>query len=504
MKLFTTLSSTTLTICLLLGMSVSAFAQNSSPLVSDFVPPRGNAPTSPSESPGYFRLITATSSDGLTFTSTGKILSDQAGVPDMVIDARGRWYVYYTGWTVGSEQNVTALAISDDQGQTWYFKYVRFTGLPNAGSKPADPDIILLPDGTFRMYATTDYAPGGKVGIIYAESTDGITFQYKGTVANLSIGALIDSNTFLLGDTWYMYAIGTTATTHFRFTSKDGKTFTPAGELRLSTPGVMGDYFASNGYTTSDGRYRMFASFLPEKNLRSFITSDGSNWTLESGNRMTFTGVQPEELYLKDPAVTRLSNGTYFAVVTTRLTQSATVFAPRITNVTPLTGNAGTQITITGENFTGATSVLVGGIAATSFTVVSPTQITATVPARASGAIAVLTARGSATSTVAFMGTSTGIASTSMGENFTISVSPNPVSELASVRFTLAKAERITLKVFNTLGQELAHILDAELGAGDHTYQFNTQNLTQASQTLFFQLKTQNSSPKTIPFQVLR
>lgn len=491
-------------VCLVLSLNAYVLAQMTTPLVSDFVPPRGNAPTSPSESPGYFRLITATSSDGLTFTSTGKILTDQANVADMVIDARGRWYVYYTGWAVGTQQNVTALAISDDQGQTWYFKNVRFTGLPNATSKPADPDVILLPDGTFRMYATTDYAAGGKVGIIYAESTDGITFQYKGVVASLPNDALIDSNTFLLGDSWYMYAIGTTATTHFRFTSKDGKTFTPAGELRLNGTGGGGDYFASNGYTTSDGRYRMFASFLPDKHLRSFITSDGSNWTLESGNRMTFTGVQPEELYLKDPAVTRLSNGTYFAVVTTRLTQSATVFAPRITNVTPLTGSVGTQITITGENFTGATSVLIGGVAATSFTVVSPTQIIATVPARASGAIAVLTARGSATSTVAFMGTSTSVSNTTLFDQYRFSASPNPAQDLVTVKFTLSQAERVSLKVVNTLGQEIAQILDETLSAGEHQKSFDISRWALVNGTYFVQFITQHSILNTLPLQVIR
>ncbi|MCU0426607.1 MAG: T9SS type A sorting domain-containing protein [Candidatus Kapabacteria bacterium] len=468
---------------------VEVFAQSSTPLVSDFTPPRGNAASSPSESPGYFRLLTATSTDGLTFTGTGKILTDQANVADMVIDARGRLYVYYTGWTVGTQQNVTALAIFDDRGQTWYFKYVRFTGLPDPSSKPADPDIILLPDGTFRMYATTNISStGGKIGIIYAESTDGITFQYKGTAASLPSGNLIDSNTFLLGDTWYMCAIGIMGATHYRFTSKDGKTFASAGEFTLSAANT--NYFGSNGYATSDGRYRMFASFLPEKNVRSFITTNGTNWTLESGNRMTFTGTQPEELYLKDPAVTRLSDGTYFAVVTTRLTQSATVFAPRITDVSPLTGNAGTTITITGENFTGTTSVLIGGVPATSFIVVSPTQITATLPNRASGAVAVLNSLGSATSTSVFMGTSTGIADNTRQTLPHLAISPNPAQNLTTVKFTLSTAERVSLKVFNALGQEVAQILDETLSAGEHEKSLDIRHWSLGQGVYFLRLQT--------------
>ena len=42
-------------------------------------------------------------------------------------------------------------------------------------------------------------------------------------------------------------------------------------------------------------------------------------------------------------------------------------------------------MTITGTGFTGATKVLFGTVAATSFTVVSSTQITAASPARAAG-----------------------------------------------------------------------------------------------------------------------
>lgn len=60
-----------------------------------------------------------------------------------------------------------------------------------------------------------------------------------------------------------------------------------------------------------------------------------------------------------------------------------------VTLVTPTFGSTegGTSVTIIGTNFTGATSVTFGGIPATSFTVDSSTQITATVPAKAAGTV---------------------------------------------------------------------------------------------------------------------
>ncbi len=51
----------------------------------------------------------------------------------------------------------------------------------------------------------------------------------------------------------------------------------------------------------------------------------------------------------------------------------------------------GLSVTITGDNFTGATSVTFGGTAAASFTVDSDTQITAVTPAHAAGAVDVVT-----------------------------------------------------------------------------------------------------------------
>ncbi|MES2647979.1 MAG: IPT/TIG domain-containing protein [Bacteroidota bacterium] len=69
---------------------------------------------------------------------------------------------------------------------------------------------------------------------------------------------------------------------------------------------------------------------------------------------------------------------------------------PDITSFAPSSAGKGTLVTISGSNFTGATSVQFGGIAAASFTVVSPTKITAVVNTAKSGSIEVMTANGTA------------------------------------------------------------------------------------------------------------
>jgi uncharacterized protein YhjY with autotransporter beta-barrel domain len=79
---------------------------------------------------------------------------------------------------------------------------------------------------------------------------------------------------------------------------------------------------------------------------------------------------------------------------------------PVVTGVSPNSGltAGGTNITITGSGFIGATSVTVGGVSATGVTVVSNTQITAQTPSHAAGSVAVVvtTAGGTGTLSSAF------------------------------------------------------------------------------------------------------
>ncbi len=74
------------------------------------------------------------------------------------------------------------------------------------------------------------------------------------------------------------------------------------------------------------------------------------------------------------------------------LRYSAPQVAPVVSLVSPASGTTegGSVVTITGTNFTNASSVTFGGTNATSFTVNSATQITATTPAHAAGAVSVL------------------------------------------------------------------------------------------------------------------
>jgi len=107
---------------------------------------------------------------------------------------------------------------------------------------------------------------------------------------------------------------------------------------------------------------------------------------------------------------------------------------PTITSFTPVSGGTGTSILITGNNFTGATAVNFGGVAASYFSVNSATSITALVGPGASGNISVTTPGGTASIAGFTFNTVTGINGPSNNNTIELRVFPNPTSDIAIVK----------------------------------------------------------------------
>ena len=94
----------------------------------------------------------------------------------------------------------------------------------------------------------------------------------------------------------------------------------------------------------------------------------------------------------------------FFDISNTSFTITTPAPGPTITSFTPSGGNAGTVVTILGSNFGGVTAVSFNGTAAAGFTVVSATQLTATVAAgTATGLITITAPTGTITSATPFV-----------------------------------------------------------------------------------------------------
>jgi hypothetical protein len=267
-------------------------------LINDFVPVRGRATGDLGEGtlPLEQRIITAISYDGRTYIQNDSWICDQCHTPDVVVK-NGVIYLYYTGWTVGDRVHTTALAISSDQGQTWIYKYVELVG-NDISERFFSPDVILLDDGSFRLFFT-----GGQPrSIHFADSTDGITFTYKGALFSPQGDVAIDSTTFRVGDTWHMYALSDEGVNRiWHLTSQDATTFSVYG---LTSFPIDGEPLLPSDGLWVDDRFFLFLSGMNET-LESMWTKNGLDWYPSDDPSLRSEDGQD----IQDPTVADLGNG---------------------------------------------------------------------------------------------------------------------------------------------------------------------------------------------------
>lgn len=271
-----------------------------------FTPPTSKAVNPSPTGPGERRLVTATSTDGLHFTPTGKVLTEQANVPDAVVTNDGTIFLYYIGQGIEANKETTAVATSSDNGSTWTYNFLTYKNWPS--TRPAsDPDVTLLADGTFRMYFTNSLS-ATKIGIDYADSPDGFTFTYVGNALTANV-SVIDSSTFFFDGLWHMFVLGEKTSEQYHATSTDGVTFT------LATPSVVTlpkrDYVISN-QLIDGATLRMFGFTLG--NIRTFTTTDVTTWTAEDIVLDDSSTNTLGSNFIQDMAVTKLNDGTYLMV----------------------------------------------------------------------------------------------------------------------------------------------------------------------------------------------
>jgi alpha-tubulin suppressor-like RCC1 family protein len=135
---------------------------------------------------------------------------------------------------------------------------------------------------------------------------------------------------------------------------------------------------------------------LGEATSVHFGPNTASSFTVNSATSITATspsGTGTVDITVSTPSGTN---------ATTAADRFTYIPPPAVTKVKPNKGPAagGTSSTITGSNFTGATAVSFGSVAASSFTVNSPTSITAVAPAGTAGAADITVTTASGTSAI--------------------------------------------------------------------------------------------------------
>ena len=72
---------------------------------------------------------------------------------------------------------------------------------------------------------------------------------------------------------------------------------------------------------------------------------------------------------------------------------------------------------------------------------------------------------------------------------------PNPFNPATTIRFDLLKPDRVTLRVYNALGQEVVTLLEQNIAAGEHAFQWEAldkRGRRAASGIYFYELRGTN------------
>ena len=304
------------------------------------------------------------------------------------------------------------------------------------------PSGALVEGSDGYLYGTAEEGGKNNTGVIFKVKTTGSGFKVlfnfdadtggfcnkfgENPVAGLTIGT--DGNFYGVtgaggancqGTIFQMLPNGT-VTKLFDFTGSTGSVMGSRAQtaLQLATDGNFYGLTESGG-ANGDGVYFRLAPL----NLIQILTVVGPIFVTPGlpveilGNnlshvaQLTFGNVQAQfqagtDSYLTATVPTGAIDAPITATLDTGLqisTQGSVHILPTITSLDPLSGPVGTLVDISGGGFAGATKVTFGGVKATSFSVLSPSLIQATVPAGAKkGQVAVTTPNSRATSTQKF------------------------------------------------------------------------------------------------------
>ena len=297
----------------------------------------------------YHRILLAKSNDGLNFTRWDKLITDRASVPDIMLDKDGNVRVYFVLLSCkeqGINNQITAVAISYDNGESWIYKKIvvdapsdaTFCKQPGGQLPPVDPEVLLMPDGTYRLYATCPRGSMTGTPMTYVFfSSDGINFSGAKHTFEPTTAAL-DPVVIKFGSVWNMFNGNSGPST-----SQDGITFTQ------TTTGIFCPFKFSDGsmqkcYVIGDAmtlanpvsyRIYLFGDTSTEK-FKSIISTDGENWNMEQSSGAYLFGANSaidstiEYSKLMFPTVVKLNDGSYLMAYETFIPGTPSSMLPAV------------------------------------------------------------------------------------------------------------------------------------------------------------------------------
>lgn len=214
--------------------------------------------------PYRHRILSATSTDGLQFTSTGSEIVNHASVPDMIKLPSGQLAFYAVDGVFGRSGSGVLVGLSVDGGKTWKFGSIKLDG---EGDPISDPQVVLNGNHSLRLYYQT---VSRKVNS--ATSEDGIHFTKEPGTRYSGGSNDLDPDVIQIGSAWYMYLNRNMQEVYATSDSPNG-TFTYKGGV--------GSGAVSKTISLGSGTYRQYFCSM-EGGIFNRTSTDGQQWDNKS------------------------------------------------------------------------------------------------------------------------------------------------------------------------------------------------------------------------------
>jgi hypothetical protein len=239
--------------------------------------------------PFYQDIYSATSNDGLQFTTGTDPIIKKASIIDAIKLKDGTILIYAVDGAGRSKSGIM-VAVSRDTGKTWAQGSVKITSKRTNAQTVTDPKIVLLPGENLMLFYIV--SEGTKNTVYIATSPDGVNFDERRSV--FSLEGIRDPDIVNINNTWMMYLSQNNKL--ILATSKDGLTFTYKQLVRENTS-------ASNTVSISKGTWRQF--YCSNEQIVSSTTKDGLNFQADAGSRL----IESDASFICNPAPVQMKNG---------------------------------------------------------------------------------------------------------------------------------------------------------------------------------------------------
>ncbi|NUO02377.1 MAG: T9SS type A sorting domain-containing protein [Saprospiraceae bacterium] len=262
--------------------------------------------TAQSNPPWRRPLMTATSTDGITFDAP-VIFQDSSGVPS-VIKWKGDTLVCVFQWfrlPVGSASwDRVAVKYSYDNGLTWTTPQpIQIAGFPPNYQRPFDPTLAVLSADSMRLYFSSSVGlpPMGldaSINTYSAVTTDGLHYAFEPEPrVDVADNKVIDPAVIRFNQSWhYIAPIGAPQQGAYHFVSPDGIHFSQVANI------------------PSDNAHNWTGNYMLNNNELRFYGSGPMIWYNSTGNGGVWNGFVATNLNGGDPSVVQVAPNHYVIV----------------------------------------------------------------------------------------------------------------------------------------------------------------------------------------------